>query len=758
MVSRGYICERGASGPRWLYHPDQLTRPLKRVGQRGEGKWEQVEWDQALDEIAAKLARIKEESGPESLAFLEGTYRTDVRWARARFGNYFGNPHNVGDAGNISYVAIKAMGQLLAGGIVSPAGGITGCVVFWGMNMDDAWGFVHDKMAPLLDARESDSRLLQALMEVPMRFLIKRPPVAHAVFRALGVMPRTGRDPKHAKFKLMPRPPKVIVLDPRRLAITEKADIWLPLKPGTDVAMALGWLNVIIEEKLFDHAFVERWCDGFDKLAEAVKEYTPDKVASITGCQASDIVAAARMYAGGNPSSLWYGMTPNQAGWNSGQLEQARIALIALTGNMDRFGGNELVDFPKKKDRSKAFVTEAELEDADVLPQEQRRKQLAYDRFRLITFPGWEARNEHYRRIAGYNAKQAYGLRSHGPSIIHAMRTGQPYPIRAAMTWTGNPLSSYPNSRHVLEALTSDKLDLHVVMDFWLTPTAALADYVLPTASWMERPFCGEAMVGIHGVVAGERAVEPLGGRRHDYDVFRGLACRLGQEEHWPWKTIEEVHAYRLKPLGMTHAEFVAKGGLKPYWRHYRKYKKAGFATPTGKLELYASSLEKLGYAPLPFYREGPETHTTAPDVAAEYPLVLISGTRFKPLYASEHRQLGIALRERRMDPLTQVHPKTAEKHGIKDGDWMWIETLRGRIRQRASVTDVVPEYLVSCEGGWWFPEKAAALPSLYGAMESNSNVLTRDDLETCDPIAGAWTTHGLLCRIRACTVDEIPR
>jgi len=749
MLTRGYICERAVNAPRWLYHPDQLLHPLKRVGKRGEGKWERVSWDRALDEVAQRLEALKRQHGPECLAFLEGTYKGNVRFARARFANHFGNPHNVGDGGNVSYLAVKSMGQILAGGTVSPASGLTRCLVFWGMNMDDSWSFVLDKIRPMIEDRSTTSEALSHLMEIPLRFLVKRPPVAHAIFNALGMMPRTGRDPKGAKFKLMPRKPKVIVIDPRQTSVAKQADVWLQVRPGTDAALALGWLHVIINENLFDAQFVERWCFGFDKLAEAVLPYTPEKVAGITGVAAEDIVAAARIYAAGRPSTIWYGMTPMQAGFNSAPLEQARVALIGITGNLDVFGGNELLDFPVPAGRPRPFVTDPELEDADVLPAEIRAKQLAADRCKLLSFPGWELRNAHHRRLSGRNISQAYGLRSHPPSIVEAMLTGKPYPIKAAISFASNALTSFPSTRRVEQALKSDNLAIHVVLDYFMTPTAQVADYVIPTASWLERPFCGEAMVGMHGIVAGERAVDPLGDRRHDYDFWRGLACRLGQEEHWPWKTIDELNDFRLHRLGMTHEELVRKGGLKPYWRQYRKYRRQGFATESGKLEVYSLALERLGASPLPYCREAPAPASHDADSSARFPLLLIAGTRSRQMFNSEQRQKGLSMREAHPDPLVQIHSATAAAHGISDGDWVTIETPAGSIRQRASLTDKILKYLVSCELGWWFPEKSAE--SLHGAFESNANVLTLDAPAWCDPLTGGWTNHGIPCRIEKC-------
>ncbi|HHX75197.1 MAG TPA: molybdopterin-dependent oxidoreductase, partial [Firmicutes bacterium] len=322
------------------------------------------------------------------------------------------------------------------------------------------------------------------------------------------------------------------------------------------------------------------------------------------------------------------------------------------------------------------------------------------------------------------------------------------YPVKALITWTSNPVMWAANTPLVLEALTHPNLDLHVVLDYWLTPTAQLADYVLPAASWLERPLCTAIESWVPVVFGGERAITPLGDRHDDYQFWRGLGIRLGQEEFWPWESLEDVIKYRIADLGLTYEEFVNRGMLFNREREYKKYEKNGFATPTGKLEIASTVMEKLGYDPLPYYEEPPESPVRTPELLAAYPLILNTGGRFMPQFHSEHRQLGIGHRERHPDPLVTIHTETAAKLGIKDGDWVWIETKRGRIKQKARLTDKILPNVVNAEASWWFPEKEGTLPTLFGSLEANVNMLTIDDPETLDPLTGGWCNRALLCRI----------
>ena len=252
----------------------------------------------------------------------------------------------------------------------------------------------------------------------------------------------------------------------------------------------------------------------------------------------------------------------------------------------------------------------------------------------------------------------------------------------------------------------------------------------------------------------GEKAIEPLGERKSDYHFFRGLAQRLGFGEYFPWETQDELNDYRLKPLGITFEEAKDRYQIcsdQP-WTYKtinpRTGKPTGFATPSGKFELYSNILNQLGYDPLPFFQEPVESHLSTPDIANEYPLILITGGRFLPMFQSEHRQLGMGLREQHPDPLMDIHPDTAKQLGITSGDWVYIETIRGVIKQKALVTKRIHPKIINVQHNWWFPEQPAQEPWLGGMWESNCNVLTMDDPDTCDPLTGGWTMRALLCKV----------
>jgi thiosulfate reductase/polysulfide reductase chain A len=695
-LTLGHICERAGYASRWLYHPDQLMQPLKRAGERGEGRWQKIAWEQAFDEIAGKLADIKARFGPESLVVTEGTYRSGAFWMRSRFLNLFGNPQNVAHPGVICLLNCYAIDMALIGGCCSQSPNIShsNCVVFWGQN-----------------PASSSPRTVAAL--------------------------KKGQSGSRRRL---------IVIDPRRTKTAELADIWLQLRPGTDAALALGWLNVIINEKLYDKDFVSRWTYGFEQLAQRVQEYDPGKVARITGLTEEQIVSSARLYATSKPACIVRGVASDQIGRNAGRVEQARVILRAITGNLDVRGGDLIPSLGPEID-GKRFRREVILELIDRLPTEQRPKQIGADRFRLMSWHSYELTSLQYKNIFGMPEPVLHRVAASPPLTWRAILTGKPYPVRAMITWDSNPLLWAANTKLVYEALKSKNLELHVVCDFWLTPTAELADYVLPVSSWMERPLCSTFEDLNDVVFGGGRAILPLGERKDDYTIWRELAIRLGQEADWPWKTFEEVIAYQLEPLGITYEEFVNAGFVRGA-RKYRKYEEKGFATATGKVELYSTVLEKLGYDPLPFYEEPPESPVSTPEVAKEYPLILNTGGRFMPMYHSEHRQWGIGMRERRPDPLTDIHPDTARQLGIGEGDWIFIETRRGRIKQRAHLNPGILPNVINCEASWWFPEMAGAEPSLHGLWESNANVLTLDDPDCCDPLTGGWCNRALLCRV----------
>jgi thiosulfate reductase/polysulfide reductase chain A len=330
---------------------------------------------------------------------------------------------------------------------------------------------------------------------------------------------------------------------------------------------------------------------------------------------------------------------------------------------------------------------------------------------------------------------------AHARDVLNAVITGKPYPLTAAITLASNPLLAFPNTNRVFEALKT--LQLYVVMDYYLTPSAALADYVFPASSTVEQP---ELWLTGGFCVACPQGMEPLYERRNSYDFYRGLGIRLGQEDYWPWKTVEGVYDYCLDHVGLTFKELTEQNGIFGE-REYRQYEKFGFGTPSGKVELRSSTFEELLLAPLPVYREPVWSPLGSPDLAKKYPLILITGSRFMPMYHSEQRQIEKA-RQKYPDPLVTIHPETAVKLNLEIGDWAVISTPLGKIRQRVQISDAIHQDMADLQHGWWFPERDQKLPDLFGVLESNANLLCPDEPEFCSPEIGSWPHSALLCRI----------
>jgi anaerobic selenocysteine-containing dehydrogenase len=548
---------------------------------------------------------------------------------------------------------------------------------------------------------------------------------------------------------------KLIVIDPRQTEAAKQADLWLQLRPGTDTALYLAWINIIIEEGLYDKDFVEKWTFGFEQLRERASEYTPEKVSEITWVPEAKIREAARAYATIKPGFLSnYGVATDHFGLNSIRAEQARICLKAITGNFSVDRG-ETVLGPGPRIDGNMGIRHSMLQLDEKCPPEQRRKHLGTDTYKLMSWPAFEMINKRYKDTYGI----PYCMSGHNflcpqPLIWRAILSEEPYPIKAMITWTSNPLLNAGNTKIVYKALKSQNLELHVVLEHFMTPTALLADYVLPVASKLEKPMCATFEDFSPVFMCGERPIEPLGERRSDYDFFRGLALRLGYGEYFPWETEEELNDYKLKPLGISFKDAADKfivSSDEP-WTYEtinpKTGKPTGFATPSGKIELSSNILKELGYDPLPYYEEPPESHIRTPEIAEEFPLILNTGGRVRPLFHSENRHPGIGTREQYPEPIMEIHPDTAKEFGIVDGDWAYIETRRGVIKQKVNVTTDIHKKVVNVQSHWWFPEQPAQEPWLHGLWESNGNVLTMDDIETLDPTTGGWSLRALLCKV----------
>jgi thiosulfate reductase/polysulfide reductase chain A len=659
-LNKGKMCPKGLASIEHLYHPDRLKYPLKRVGKRGEGKWERISWDEALDRIADKILEIKKKHGIESVAVGMGTGRYHFLHV-VRFVNRIGTP-NWCEPGTAQCFIPRVLTSLITYGDITWCdyyGDVNPeCVLVWGQN-------------PVISGPDGETQ-----------FMVR---------------------------ECLRKGTKLIVVDPRRTELAKKAEIWLQVRPGTDDALALGMMNVMINEGIYDKEFVEEWTVGFDKLKERVSEYPPEKVAEITWVSAEKIKSAARFFAKTKPATLEWGVALEQTP-NSLQTVRAVSLIPAITGNIDIPGGWIF---------GMHIANDPYLYEENVSP-ELNDKRLGADRFKALC------------------SRDALLKAAHNPTIFKAMKTGNPYPIKAFLIFGNNGLVSYGNSRQVYESLNS--LDFLSVMDIYMTPTAQLADIVLPAATWLE----ADEIVGIplfsNNVVLAMQKVVQMHECRQPEEVFVDLERRLSPDGNI--ESVEEIYDKQLEPLGISFQELKEKGFVTAPMQ-YKKYESEGFRTRSGKIELASSYLEMLGYDPLPYYQEPPESPISAPEVACEYPLILITGGRSRYFFCSEYRQIP-SLRKRHKDPIVEIHPDTAKEHGIRDGDWIWIESPRGRIQQKARITDGIDPRVVNVQYGWWFPEDPA--PE-YGVWRSNANVLTSNE-PPYDPAMGTYQLRALLCKI----------
>jgi len=504
---------------------------------------------------------------------------------------------------------------------------------------------------------------------------------------------------------------KLICVDPRKSFYAGKADIWLQIRPGTDCAMAFGFHRVLLEEDLYDKDFAENYIHGWDAFKERVmKDYPLERVQEITWVDKELIREAARMYATTKPAGLQWGV-PTEQNINCTDFTRTAIGLMGITGNLDAPGGNALFVNPPTR-------TVAEFGRHKDLSKEAFDKRLGGKEFRLGA------------RVAFINPKKAWD------SIVY----GEPYQLKAGLLCGSNPVISRANAKEAYAAL--QKLEFLVVIDHFLTPTAELADIFLPAGTWLEQNHVADNWKR-HGYVFARVKCCEIGEAWQDHKIFLELGKRMGQQ--W-WDTVEDALDYLLEPSGLTWEQFKEKGYLQGEMV-YHKYRERGFSTPTRKVELWSTILEKWGRDPLPQYREVPESPYSTPEVAKKYPYVYNAGLRTMTFFHSANRMIPW-LREIRPDPTVEIHPETAKKHGIEDGQWVYIESPRGRIKQRAKVFDGIDPRVITAEHGWWYPE---IKDPGHGWDISNSNILTDNAFETCDPNMGSTNVRVCLCNIAPC-------
>jgi anaerobic selenocysteine-containing dehydrogenase len=671
--NRGRLCPRCQTLPEYVYHPGRLQHPLIRDGKRGEDRWRTLSWDEALDIIAGKFLEIRAQFGPESVLFCGGTARDIAYWI-GKLSDSYGSPNNTcwaplyGEAcyrpklralrhtvGNSVLVADCA--QCFPDQFSNPAWKLPASILIWGNN-------------PVVSSPDG--------------------------FNGPWIV------------ECLKRGSKLIVVDPRKTWIASRAEIWLQIRPGTDAALALGFLNVIMNENLYDEAFVEKWVHGFAQLKARVRPYTPEKVADITWLTPEQIVRAARMYATSKPAAVQWGAALDQSKECLSAIH-AIIGLMAITGNVETPGGNVIhLPIPGLPSLIK--------------PTGERLKKAIPSSFPLAPMSG-----EH---------------------VIDQMLTGRPYPIKASWIQGTNTFVTEADPRRVYEAF--HKIDFNVVVDLFMTPTAlAFADIVLPAVSYAEKDSLTLPPPPHPYVGTINKAIEPIGEGKSEAEICLALGKRL-DPEGWPWKDVYEWFDALLKPVGVNFDGLRAMGWL-PTPFEYGKHEKGllrpdgakGFDTRTGKIEVYSTEFEMAGLDPLPSYEEPPESPLSTPELAERYPLVLTTGGRVHCFFHSEQRQIH-TLRCMNPDPIIEIHPETAGPLGIQEGDWVCIENPYGKCKQKATLTSGIHRRVVHAQHGWWFPEKPSS--TLFGVWESNIGQL----------IPPGWTGRSgygypfknLLCRV----------
>jgi len=684
-IFKDNICMKGIVAPKGFAHPDRITHPLKRVGERGSGKWERVSWEEAMSDIGQRLKTIIKEHGPEAWAVSTSQWNTGTDHGLGRrLMNHVGSPNWISGvalcAGNTA-----AINRMTYGWFPMADFGNTNCIVLMGHNPKrHSW--------------------------VPIYNQIRRAQARGA---------------------------KLIVMDPRKSENAEVADIWLPLKAGSDAAMLLGWLKVILDEELYDKEFIANWTIGFEELRARVDEYPLERVAKLTGCEPDAIREAARLYATSGPSVIpWTPITDMQRNSTSGIRLQS--ILRSVCGYIDVPGGETLQGF------NPDIISESEIEMHQALSQEQKDKQLGSDTHPAFTYRGQAAFKEPMKRVWGYEyPNQVTGCYMANPSATFRAMAGEgPYPVKALFVLGNNTVMSYANMPLIIKAMMNQ--DLIVMHEQFMTPTAQLADYILPGDSWLERPWLMDAYGWVSTYRPSQQAMEPPGEARSTFEFWKRVANAMDLPEVVPWDTLEDFYDYRLKGTGMNFEKFSEEVEVYFAKPEFKKYEKTGFATPTGKVELTSTVLEGLGFDPLPYFREDPPMDPA-------YPLVMFTGVREDEYFQTGHRHIP-EMRKSKPEPVLFVSPQTAKDQGLVEDEWVEVENQTGKISIKVGVRPAMPDGLVRIPHGWWKPEMKQGAGHLSGALKYSDALLCPDDEDYLDREQGIPHLKGIPCRINKLT------
>ena len=672
----GMICQIGRHSPEIVHDPDRLLYPLRRIGPRGSHDFERISWDQAFESIVERLQETKRDFGPEATAIYTGRGSFDMALC---------------DIFQPAGVAVSSASSVLFPfGSPNTLGVGALCYVSFAMIAP------HVTMGEMLSTMETDLEQSELIVIWGANPATDSPPLAHLQI-----------------LQARQRGAEVIAIDPRRAqTAVESGAEWVPIRPGTDGALALGMINVLVEEELYDEHFALEWTVGFDDLCSYVQHFRPEVVEVITGVPAGKIRELARRIASARGACpvMYTGLEYSDSGV---QAIRAVFTLWALAGQLDVPGGllfrmKENI-FPQNRSR--------------LIPNPDVRKALGRDRFPVYS---------------------AYRGESHAIALPEAVLKGKPYPIRTLVVLGGSLITAWPQPaiwRKTLEAL-----DFLVCINRYHTADSAYADIVLPAATYYE--ITSYMRFGALFKIR-ERLVASQGEARNDFLILAELAQRLGYGDLYP-QSEEEMLRFALQPSGFSLEEARAAGGevrVPTVMMQYKKWQKGllrpdgqpGFNTPSGKFEIASSILAEHGYDPLPVYTEPTEGPLANPDLARKYPLVFNSGARTAFDFRSQHHGVP-GLAKRHSQPRVTLNREDAEALGIEEGERVWVETLRGRVLFTARLTDNIVRGAIDAAMGGGGPLGGRAW------QECNVNELT--DITRFDPISGFPIYKTLLCRV----------
>lgn len=677
-VNEGSLCPKGHAAPQWIYSPDRLKYPLKRTGKKGEGKFERISWDESIGIIADTLKRQKEAYGPETLAILAPAFRSYNAYLH-RFLSAHGSP-NYGHSGICAMQRAFAFMYTMADW-PRPEIEKSDLIIYWGRQ-------------PIFSSPAmADPKMLIAAKE---------------------------------------RSAKIISIKPSMEPDAGMADIWMPIRPGTDAALALAMLNVVVNEDLIDKEFVQTWCYGYDRLKEHIQQYPPEWAEKITGLPSQQIVEVTRLYATTKKASIDLGNGVEHAPSANDAIRAVAI-LIAITGHLDRpggnlFGGGNYVtgSMPMPKGITLRERYTEELIDKLVGPEFPKPFQ-----------PFLEGVSSAYYRI------------------FESALTGKPYPVRAIIAPGTQPTVSTRGSKNVIEALK--KLDFYVVIDVTRTADMAYADVVVPVATPYETDHPFEARDG--WLMVRNKVIEPLGDYKSTYEFLLDLGVAMGYGRDFWNGSMTEAMNDQLQPFGLTvdelreHRTGIIYPSLPRTYENYEKVfrRKSPRLSrepflPHGKVEIYNASFEEAGYNPLPQWKEPPESLTGTPDLARKYPLILSDYHTSKNYTASWQRNVPL-LREMQPYPVIHIHPDTAAERGIKHEDWVVVESPYGWIKVKAELYPGIRPDTVMMLHGWWQGCEELGFKD-YPLLDGGANVnimYSVDPAKAYDPLITAMSSQTLV-------------